>query len=159
MEIKIAEMKEDQLADCVQLLVDNEPWISLGYTFESMGRRIRDPSLKKLAATMSGKVVGFISFKEKGGIDCGFIPFLVVHKDYRRQGMGARLLEEAEAILFETTPSVFLTTNARDERAKDWYKSLGYREVGDLPDYIVRDRVTALMWKTIGPKLEHGNYL
>ena len=61
------------------------------------------------------------------------IATLAVHPDYRRRGVGARLLEECEARL--SSARIRLTVRADNLPAQRLYERFGYQQVGQVPNY------------------------
>jgi ribosomal protein S18 acetylase RimI-like enzyme len=70
---------------------------------------------------------------------------------HRGQGVGRALLEFAEQRIFRETPNVFICVSDFNRDARGFYAKLGYEEVGELKDYVVRGHNEILLRKTIGP--------
>jgi len=80
---------------------------------------------------------------------------LLVHPDYRRQGLARRLMQAVEAAA-RTEGRELLTLDTRsDDHAEPLYLSLGYQVVGRIPGYSLDARQpqrrdsTTLMYKTL----------
>jgi ribosomal protein S18 acetylase RimI-like enzyme len=57
----------------------------------------------------------------------------------------------AEERIFQEVPNVFLCVSSFNQEAQRFYARLGYEQVGELKDYVVRGHSEFLMRKTIGP--------
>jgi ribosomal protein S18 acetylase RimI-like enzyme len=58
----------------------------------------------------------------------GWINYLAVSPRYRRRGIGARLMEEAERLLREMgCPKINLQVRASNKETMDFYESIGYK--------------------------------
>lgn len=60
-------------------------------------------------------------------------------------------MRHAEERILRKGPNVFLLVSGFNRGAKAFYKRLGYREVGVIPDYIVPGITERLYRKTTGP--------
>ena len=72
--------------------------------------------------------VGFVVVVEKS--DGYWIETIAVLPEFGGQGIGAKLVEAAEAFVATSADAVQLYTNAKMVRNLSWYPRLGYREVG-----------------------------
>jgi len=68
----------------------------------------------------------------------------------RGRGVGRALMRHAEAHIFRTGPNVFLTVSDFNRRAQSFYRTLGYRNVGAIPNYVIPGITELLYRKTIG---------
>ena len=84
-----------------------------------------------LVALISGNdqsvAVGFVVVAEKS--DGYWIETIAVLPEFGGQGIGAKLVEAAEAFVAKSADAVQLYTNAKMTRNLGWYPRLGYREV------------------------------
>jgi len=81
-------------------------------------------------------VAGFIIL-EYTFFQCGFISLLYVHRDSRRQGVGAGLMRRAERMC--KTPKLFTSTNQFNHRMQPLLKKLGYVRSGIIENLDVGD--------------------
>ena len=98
------------------------------------------------------RVVGFVEYLLRGTFGhSGYVWAIGVAADAQGRGVGGRLMDAAEAAIFEAGPNVFLLVNATNARARHFYERRGYRRAGELTDY-VRPRLTEIVYrKTHGP--------
>jgi ribosomal protein S18 acetylase RimI-like enzyme len=78
-----------------------------------------------------------------------FVRALCVSSENRGRGVGADLLAFAEHRAFKETANVFLFVSS--DRAKHFYESNGYKEVGCLENLNITGIHEWIMRKTIGP--------
>ena len=69
----------------------------------------------------------------------------------RGRDLGARLVAHAERRIFRDSPNVFLCVSTFNTGARRLYHRLGYAEVGELTDYLVRGHGEVLLRKSRGP--------
>ncbi|TAK94830.1 MAG: GNAT family N-acetyltransferase [Verrucomicrobia bacterium] len=138
---------------CAGFIVASEPWITLGLTFEAALARLTDPSREVHVATVSGQIVGVLILFLDGTFK-GYIQLLAVHPDWRSRGIGTRIIQFAEERIFRISPNVFLCVSSFNLEAQKFYERLGYRRVGELPDFVVNGFSEFLMRKTRGPLRE-----
>jgi ribosomal protein S18 acetylase RimI-like enzyme len=81
-----------------------------------------------LVAEVDGKVVGSVLI-DQFGAELAFIYRLVVSEDYRRQGVGARLIDAAhDTLRARGTKEVALFADATNEKLIQYYRGKGYTE-------------------------------
>lgn len=132
----------------------SEPWISLERGYEESLEILLEPSREVYLAWIRKEIVGFIII-EMNGTFKGYIKSICVSPDQRGKGIGSSLMQHAEKRIFSETPNVFLLVSDFNYRARKFYKSLGYEEIGEFKDFIVRGYSEVLMRKTQGPLTEY----
>ncbi len=121
---------------------------------EAMGRREgRSRHRAELAvATRDGSVVGFVLYHLHGTFHySGYVRWIAVATQARGRGVGTALMRHAEAHIFRTGPNVFLTVSDFNRRAQAFYRTLGYKNVGAIPNYVMPGITERLYRKTRGP--------
>jgi len=137
---------------CADLLASSDPWRTLGIDRPSLLAQIRDPSRERYVARAGDRLAGFLMLNLQGAF-VGYIQAICVAPGFRNLGLGASLIGFAEERIFRDYPNVFLCVSAFNHGARRFYERLGYRVVGELPDYLVAGQSEILMRKTRGPKL------
>ena len=88
-------------------------------------RKLRANSDWLLVAVVRNKIVGSIMIGYEG--HRGWINYLAVDPSLRRQGVGRRLMEQAEELLRKAgCPKINLQLRSANKEAADFYANLGY---------------------------------
>ncbi|HEU5041114.1 MAG TPA: GNAT family N-acetyltransferase [Gemmatimonadales bacterium] len=139
-----------EAAACARIMAGSEPWLTLGRSYERSLEIVRDPSREVSVALRGDEVVGFVIVCMVGPFP-GYIQTVAVAPGMRGEGLGSRLVAHAEARIFRESPNVFLCVSTFNPAARRLYGRLGYREVGELTDYLVRGHGEVLLRKSRGP--------
>ena len=143
----------EQTEACARMMANSEPWITLGRGYEESLSMLTDPSREVYVAQDGEETLGFVALEITGAFT-GYVKSICVSQPHRGRGVGARLMAFAEERMFRERPNVFLCVSEFNEGARRFYMRLGYEEVGELRDYVVRGHSEVLMRKTIGPLAE-----
>jgi ribosomal protein S18 acetylase RimI-like enzyme len=138
---------------CAQMMINSEPWITLGRTYEEAVKRLTDPSREVYLAVARDEIIGFIIIHMQGTFT-GYIQTIAINPEWRNKGVGSRLIAFAEKRIFSERPNVFLCVSSFNKKAQKLYRRLGYQKVGALKDFIVSGHSEILLRKTIGPLME-----
>lgn len=133
------------------ILTVNDPWAKLGRTYEYSYAKVHEPDGELIVAKEDDKVIGCLLLEMHSTLKA-FVRALCVSPEYRSKGVGADLLAFAEHRAFKETANVFLFVSG--ERAKNFYESNGYIQVGCLTNLNVTGTHEYIMRKTIGPNDE-----
>lgn len=152
--LAIAPLAADAEAQwCARLMSSSEPWITLGRSYGDSLERMRNPDKERYVARLGSVLAGFIVLNMQGAF-VGYIQTICVSPEFRGRGIGTKLVEFAEKRIFAESPNVFLCVSSFNHEARRLYERLGYRMIGSLADYVVRDHAEFLLRKTIGPIAE-----
>ena len=150
-ELTIRRMHGDpEVRFCTEAMVNSEPWLTLGYSYEMTYKVVTDPSREPYVAVVGSEIAGFIVLNLVGPLR-GYIQTICVVPSWRGKGVGTRLLTFAEERIFREFPNVFLFVSSFNQAAQRFYASLGYQKVGEVPEYVIRGHSEYLMRKTVGP--------
>lgn len=119
--------------------------------------KARDGALAVLVARRQGRIVGSVQ------LDCDTPPNqphraevckLLVHPDFRRQGIARALMAELERLARRRGRSLITLDTRTGDKAEPLYASLGYETAGVIPGYSrdpVEDRLDAatVMYKVL----------
>jgi GNAT superfamily N-acetyltransferase len=96
--------------------------------------------LKFWVAQRDGQVVGFVDW------DGDFVNALHVRSDHARTGLGARLMDKAEAEIAATgSRAARLETDTFNAPSQAFYAARGYREADRYPDREWKSGLTTLL--------------
>ena len=143
-------LEDHDAAQCAQMMQASDPWVTLGTKPETLLGILLNPERNRTVAVRKGRIAGCIVVNTGQPLS-GYVQAICVAPGERGSGIGRRLMEHAEAGIFAGSPNVFLFVSDFNATARGFYERLGYRKVGELPDYLVTGRSEVLMRKTRGP--------
>lgn len=135
---------------CAQAMVTSEPWVTLGRTQEEAMASLWQSSLEAHLALEEGRITGFVLLDMHGPLS-GYVKTLCTFPGHRGRGVGSRLLAFAEKRVFSERANVFMCVSSFNKAALRLYLRLGYEQVGQLENLIVRGHSELLLRKTRGP--------
>jgi ribosomal-protein-alanine N-acetyltransferase len=155
LQIEIREIREPDIAECVAMVPQIEPWVTLGATPAEMGPYFRRLLGREEAfvAVLDGQVVGFATISRGFLYGC-YVRRLAVKEGFRSRGIGRRLMRFIESYTFARYPNLFLCVSASNTRAQKFYRELGYRVVGELTDFIMQGHSEILLRKSIAARVD-----
>jgi ribosomal protein S18 acetylase RimI-like enzyme len=161
-EITIRKLQENDIESCVEMTITSFPWTAFGLKRVSARQffldRLESEDKEVYVAESNREVVGFISIK-KDIMFANYIRRIVVRKDMRSSGIGAKLLRFIEDLTLESgLPNVFLITTTSNEKAIKFYEKNGYKKIGRIPDFIKPGMDEFIFWKTKGPVDSFSKY-
>jgi ribosomal protein S18 acetylase RimI-like enzyme len=133
-----------------RVMAGSEPWITLGRGYDASRAILSDATKERYIALAGNDRAAFLILNMRGAF-AGYIQTVCVADEFRGRGLGTRLMLFAEERVFRDSPNVFLCVSSFNSGARRLYERLGYRLVGELPDYLVAGHAELLMRKTIGP--------
>ncbi len=139
--ITIREMKSQDTAQVAELekLCFLDPWNE-----ESIAHELVNPLSCWLVAVDGDKVAGYVGSQTV--IDESDMMNIAVHPDYRRQGIGAELVNVlGEKLKEKGSLRLSLEVRASNESAQALYQKLGFAQVGRRPRYYRNPREDALI--------------
>ena len=139
-----------ELQECARLMAESEPWLTLGRGYDAGLRLLNDPAKEVHVAVGAEGVLGFVVLDMRGAF-VGYLQTIAVKARFRGRAVGRALIRFAEDRIFSESPNVFLCVSSFNERARALYLRLGYRVVGELPDFVVPGHSELLLRKTKGP--------
>jgi ribosomal protein S18 acetylase RimI-like enzyme len=131
------------------LLSANDPWLSLGITFEKILESLNNPEHKVYIAHIREKACGVIIIHPNGLAGSPYIKSIAVDKEYRSSGVGSALIRFAENQYQSKSRYLFLCVSSFNTRARSFYERLGYTFIGELKDYVIDGASEFLMSKRL----------
>jgi len=155
-DIVIRNAESSDLADLVR--IENSVFAGDRISRRSFRRFLERAGACLLVASDGGDLAGYALLLLRQGTALARLYSLAISPDCRGQGLGARLLEAAEAAAFDHDRIVLrLEVRADNAGAQKLYDNAGYRRIGQVADYY-EDRCAALRLEKLlhGPKLGTG---
>lgn len=82
----------------------------------------------------NGECAGFAYFISEGAFHAyPYLHLIAIREKYRGKGIGRKLLEFIENMLFKTKDKIFLLVGDYNPGAKIFYEKLGYKYIGTIP--------------------------
>ncbi len=149
---------------CVSFVLPFPPAASEAFWRQKVLPAARTGGLLVLVAWRAGRVAGAVQ------LDCDTPPNqphraevrkLLVHPDFRRQGIARALLVELERHARQRGRTLVTLDTRTGDNAEPLYASLGYQTVGVIPDFSFdptgRQLVaTTVMYKSLAPHAQHS---
>lgn len=151
-ELSIRPMQSEDRAAVVQLLGDSDPWRTLGYGATDWNR-IFCPTPQgrdSYVADIDGRVAG-IAIVRQQFLAGDYLELLGVAEWARHRGIGHRILDYIERLVFERTKNLFACVSDFNQQARAFYKKQGFQEIGPMPDFLIPGASEILLRKTSGP--------
>jgi ribosomal protein S18 acetylase RimI-like enzyme len=83
----------------------------------------------------NGNCIGFMGVIKNGCFrKFSYLSLIAVKKRYRSKGIGKILVNKFEDIGFEKADKVFILVGDFNKKAQLFYKRLGYKKIGNIPD-------------------------
>ena len=141
--------RNSEAAECAELIVTSEPWLTLRLSRETAISLLTDPAKEVHAIRDASGVAGFVVIDMRGLLR-GYVQILCVRADCRRRGLGSTLLQWAEDRIFRDSPNVFICVSSFNAGARRLYERLGFELVGTLRELLVPGHDELLLRKTKG---------
>jgi ribosomal protein S18 acetylase RimI-like enzyme len=147
--VQIESASELDPAVCRRLILGTEPWITLAYDEANVRAIVRSALRENLLVARSGdRIVGF-ALSTPGILLGEYLKILVVDDAHRLDGVGRKLMDALEQRAFRSWPNVYLCVSDFNHGARQFYRRLGYTEVGLLTELLIPGRDEVLMRKSI----------
>ena len=150
--LRIRTLQPEDRDAVVQLLGASDPWITLGYTAADWDRIFcpipqgRD----SYVAELDGRVAGIAVVRQKFLLG-DYLELLGVAGWARKQGVGCQLLTHVEQLVFSRTKNLFACVSDFNAVAREFYKQMGYQEIGPIPSLLIAGSAEIFLRKTLGP--------
>ena len=145
----IVPMTRSHSETCSGIVAASEPWKTLNERIDFS----KYMSLNEAYVCIhEGETAGFIIFTpEPVFARGGYIRAVAVAPVMRRRGIGEKLLAFAESAIVRRSPNAYLCVSSFNRRGQMFYRSLGYTQVGRLPDLIMQGASEYIYWKRLRP--------
>ena len=139
-----------QIEMCAEILSNSEPWITLRMTRKYIKNFLIDPVSESYVQMVNNEVSGVVIIQMQGPFP-GYIKVIAIAPNWRGKGYGRQLLEFSEERIYRDYPNVFLCVSSFNHNAQDFYRKMGYDQVGVLKDYLIEGQSENILRKTRGP--------
>ena len=124
-----------------------EPWRSLGYQGQRLGRYLRRMARagQTLVAEEKGTVLGILVFQPDFLLG-PFVALLAIRPEAAGRGIGRALMARMEKLAFPKRRWLWVSSDSRNHAAARFYRRLGFARVARLPG-LIRDGRAELLWR------------
>jgi ribosomal protein S18 acetylase RimI-like enzyme len=124
-----------------------EPWRSLGYQSQTLGRYLRRMarSGRTLIAEEQREVLGVLVFQPDFLLGT-FVALLAVQPAAAGRGIGRALMARIERMAFPKQRWLWVSSDSANRAAVRFYRKLGFARVARLPDLICDGR-PEILWR------------
>lgn len=106
------------------------------------------PGIERWKALDGEKLVGFVAADIRKSQGLAWIATIAVHPNYRRQGIGTRLLDKVEGLV--PVGRMRLSVRKSNQGAMELYYKQGYEQVDVWPKYYAGGEDAVVMEKALG---------
>jgi ribosomal protein S18 acetylase RimI-like enzyme len=145
--VSIAPATEADRSWAAALIAGQEPWITLGVSYETCLRNCTDPDLHLHIAHVGPHRCGILLVHPKGFAGSPYIKSIATDPARKNAGAGLVMMHFAEEHYGHLTGHLALCVSSFNTRAKRFYDLLGYVQVGELQDYIMTGASEMIMIK------------
>jgi ribosomal-protein-alanine N-acetyltransferase len=145
-------MDPDDHDAVIALLHDSDPWKTLGYGKDDWNL-IFCPIPKgrdSFVVELDGQIAGIALVRQKFLLG-DYLELLGIAPWARGNGLGRQLLAHIESLVFARTNNLFACVSDFNQKAREFYRKSGYREIGPMPDFLIPGSAELLLRKTTGP--------
>lgn len=144
----------EEIETCARIMVSSEPWITLKRTYEDSVKMMGDERRETYVARAEDEIAGFLILRMDGPFP-GFIQTVGVAPEWRRRGVGSKLVEFAEERIFRDSPNVFMCVSSFNPDALRLYERLRYEVIGEIKEFIVKGHSEILLRKSVAPLYDY----
>ncbi len=149
-------MRDADVVACASIMLAVPLWTRYGITSIDAARAafadVVAGTTLGLVAEEDERIVGFVVYTVRGTfVHSGYVRSVAVAPGAQHRGVGARLMDAAEAAILRHGPNVFLLVSTWNTGARRFYERRGYRRIGEVEDYLRRGITEVVYRKTLGP--------
>lgn len=153
MDFKVVKADEKYVNDCKMALRNSD----LGRVYFSDEEKATQAIVEgitkgeiSVAINNEGICLGFIWFILNGAFHSfPYLHIIAIKEEFRNFGIGKKLLDYFEQVISKGRPKVFLVVADFNPKAKHLYQSIGYQEVGIIPNLYKSGVTEYLMMKEV----------
>ncbi len=133
---------------CAQVMAATDPWRARGRSLERCLASVNRPGGELYLARRGEEPLGFILLHPTGMVGQPYVALVAVAAEARGGGMGKRLLAFAEK-RYPGAQHIFLCVTNINHGARRLYERVGYRKVGEIPDFSGPGLSELIMYKRL----------
>jgi ribosomal protein S18 acetylase RimI-like enzyme len=143
---------------CAIMMAKSDPWITLGMNYDQCIKAF-EGDLKEIYVVLTNKeITGFVIL-QMGGTFKGYIQTICISEAYRGKGIGKKLLQYCEKRILMISPNIFICVSSFNKGAIKLYTEFGFKQIGELENFVKEGFTELLLRKTIGPLVGYTGIL
>lgn len=135
-----------------RMMASTDPWIRLEMKYEPCLVAFEGASKEIYMAEYTNTIAGF-AIIQTGGSFKGYIQTILIREEFRGKGLGRRLIDFCEKRILKFSPNIFICVSSFNQGALKLYKQLGFKQVGELDNFLKAGYSELLLRKSVGPIL------
>ncbi|MCB9477870.1 MAG: GNAT family N-acetyltransferase [Deltaproteobacteria bacterium] len=143
----------EHIAPIVDIMLVSEPWLGYGFERHFLERFVSGSVQAHIMRTVmvdadnpdEAMVAGAVSL-HPGFLGGRYIEVLLLAPRLRGKGLGRRIIETLCEEMPSSLRDLYLLVSESNAPAVGFYRRLGFREVGPLPDLMVPGKTEILLW-------------
>ncbi len=156
--VSIRLMSHADVPGCANWVAATPLWQRYGVTEQSISERLNAGLAQGATiyvADRSGEILGFLWLVERGAFSrSNYVQLIGVRPGDRSRGIGRALMEFAEETSRVQGRDLLLLVSDFNASARRFYQRLGYRQVGQLDDYVVAGVSELIFMKPCSKQME-----
>ena len=137
---------------CAKMMSLTDPWITLGMNYDQCFNAFKGKCKEIYIVRYDNDIAGFVILQVCGTFS-GYIQTICIGQDYRGKGIGTKLIEFCEERILKFSPNIFICVSSFNKEAAKLYYRLGFKQVGELKDFVKEGFSELLLRKTVGPRV------
>ena len=133
------------------VMAGSDPWMTLRRGYDACLASCRNPVDDLHIAERDGERCGFVLVRPRGLAGAPYIVSIAVDEAHRSTGVGHAMVSFVADRFAARARHLFLCVSSFNPRAKAMYEREGFRQVGELPDFIIDGADEVLMVKRLQP--------
>lgn len=136
MDIQIRKGTVEYLDGCIKAMENSSLCTAYFQTEESRKNAVMEGINRGTLYVVlcSGECAGFAYFIPEGAFHAyHYLHLIAIKEEYRGKGLGKKLLDFIEDMLFKSRDKIFLLVGDYNPDAKIFYEKLGYKYLGTIP--------------------------
>ena len=142
----------DDAQALAKTLAGMDPWLTLGYSAESLARGLAtpDPGLTRHLILRGGEPLGLVAVRWPW-LRGAYIELFAVLPGSQGQGVGEEVLGRIEREYCGRTGNLWLLVSGFNAGARRFYERQGFHAIGLIPDLVAQGQDEVLMRKILAP--------
>jgi len=141
--------------DCAAIMCSTDPWLAIGMDYGQCLKAFEGAFREVHILKKGDEIIGFVIIQPEGSFK-GYIQTLAVNESYRGLGYGTKLLHYCEDRILQYSPNIFICVSAFNQGAFNLYTKFGFKQIGEIPDFIKEGFTELLLRKTMGQVLGYN---